>query len=131
MRLEAKHATGVMAPSHGAVFCSLSFLPSFFDSLSFFLFFPSFLSFSKMSFIISFFFFLGSIRQREGGDGGPRGAVKFGDKTLWGVGKTRRTRRGQPRVHRLQAASVRPGGLRQGTGVGKASGQGIRELRME
>ena len=115
------------------VLCSVlspSFLPSFFDSLSLFLFFPSFLSFSKMSFIISFFF-LGSTRQREGGDGGPRGAVKFGDKTLWGVGKTRRTRRGQPRVHRLQAASVRPGGLRQGTGVGKASGQGIRELRME
>ena len=119
-----------MAPSHGAVFCSLSFLLSLILFLSFYSFLPSFL-FQKCLLVFLFFFFLGSTRQREGGDGGPRGAVKFGDKTLWGVGKTRRTRKGQPSVHCLQAASVRPGGLRQGTGVGKASGQGIRELRME
>ena len=57
-RLQDKHATGVMAPSHGAAFCSRSLLPScFFHSLSFFLVFLSFLSFSKMSFIISNFFF--------------------------------------------------------------------------
>ena len=53
------------------------------------------------------------------------GAVRFGDKTLRGVGETWRTRKGQPRVHCLQAAPVCPGGLRQGTGVGVAGGQGI------
>lgn len=65
-RLQDKHATGVMAPSHGAAFCSRSLLPScFFDSLSFFLvFFPSFLF--QICLLLYLIFFSGKYKAKGG-----------------------------------------------------------------